>query len=107
MPSRVGKPLGSASLLRPGGFMGSGQKILHQHVDRAWRHSSYQRRHIPLGFPGAASARAFGRTLHAKDRRPIMKRFFALFQIPASVMEDWKKNTPPDQMKAAGEKMMG
>ena len=35
-----------------------------------------------------------------------MKRFFALFQIPASVMEDWKKNTKPEDMKAAGEKMM-
>ena len=35
-----------------------------------------------------------------------MKRFFALFQIPASVMEDWKKNTKPEEMKAAGEKMM-
>jgi hypothetical protein len=35
-----------------------------------------------------------------------MKRFFALFQIPASVMEDWKKNTKPDEMKAASEKMM-
>jgi hypothetical protein len=36
-----------------------------------------------------------------------MKRFFALFQIPASVMEDWKKNTKPEDMKAASEKMMG
>jgi hypothetical protein len=36
-----------------------------------------------------------------------MKRFFALFQIPASVMENWKKNTSPAEMKAAGEKMMG
>jgi hypothetical protein len=35
-----------------------------------------------------------------------MKRFFALFQIPASVMEDWKKNTKPDEMKTASEKMM-
>ena len=36
-----------------------------------------------------------------------MKRFFALFQIPASVMDEWKKNTPPAEMKAASEKMMG
>ena len=35
-----------------------------------------------------------------------MKRFFALFQIPASVVEEWKKNTNPTEMKAAGEKMM-
>jgi hypothetical protein len=35
-----------------------------------------------------------------------MKKFFALFQIPASVMEDWKKNTKPEEMKAATEKMM-
>ena len=36
-----------------------------------------------------------------------MKKFFALFQIPVSVMEDWKKNTKPEEMKAASEKMMG
>ena len=36
-----------------------------------------------------------------------MKRFFALFQIPASVMEEWKRNTKPEEMKAASEKMMG
>jgi len=36
-----------------------------------------------------------------------MKRFFALFQIPASVIEEWKKNTKPEEMKAASEKMMG
>lgn len=35
-----------------------------------------------------------------------MKRFFALFEIPKSVMEDWKKNTKPEEMKAASEKMM-
>src|SRR5262245_38139583 len=35
-----------------------------------------------------------------------MKKFFALFQIPASVVEDWKKNTKPDEMKAASQKMM-
>jgi hypothetical protein len=36
-----------------------------------------------------------------------MKRFFALFQIPTAVMDEWKKNTKPDEMKAASEKMMG
>jgi hypothetical protein len=35
-----------------------------------------------------------------------MKKFFALFQIPASIMQDWKKNTKPEEMKAASEKMM-
>ena len=36
-----------------------------------------------------------------------MKRFFALFSIPASVVDEWKKNTPPERMKAAAEEMMG
>jgi hypothetical protein len=35
-----------------------------------------------------------------------MKRFFALFHIPASVVEEWKKNTKSDEMKAASENMM-
>jgi hypothetical protein len=36
-----------------------------------------------------------------------MKKFFALFSIPASVVDEWKKNTPPEKMKAASEEMMG
>ena len=36
-----------------------------------------------------------------------MKKFFALFSIPASVVDEWKKNTPPERMKAAAEEMMG
>ena len=35
-----------------------------------------------------------------------MKKYFALFSIPASVMDEWKKNTKPADMKAAEEKMM-
>ena len=35
-----------------------------------------------------------------------MKRFFALFSIPASVVDEWKKATPPEKMKAATEDMM-
>ena len=35
-----------------------------------------------------------------------MKKFFALFSIPASVVDEWKKNTPPEKMKAATEDMM-
>ena len=36
-----------------------------------------------------------------------MKKFFALFSIPASVVDEWKKSTPPEKMKAASEEMMG
>src|SRR2546423_14587880 len=35
-----------------------------------------------------------------------MKKFFALFMIPSSVADEWKKNTKPEEMKAASEKMM-
>ena len=35
-----------------------------------------------------------------------MKKFFALFSIPASVVDEWRKNTPPEKMKAASEEMM-
>src|SRR5258707_8797055 len=35
-----------------------------------------------------------------------MTKFFALFMIPASAVDEWKKNTKPDEMKAASEKMM-
>ena len=36
-----------------------------------------------------------------------MKKFFALFSIPASVVDEWRKNTPSEKMKAAAEEMMG
>src|SRR4051794_20706654 len=36
-----------------------------------------------------------------------MKKFFALFSIPASVIDDWVKNTPAEKRKAATEEMMG
>jgi hypothetical protein len=35
-----------------------------------------------------------------------MTKFFALFMIPASVVDEWKKNTKPEEMKSASEKMM-
>ena len=30
-----------------------------------------------------------------------MTRYFALFQIPQAVVDEWKKNTKPDDMKAS------
>ena len=36
-----------------------------------------------------------------------MKKFFALFSIPASVVDEWRKNTSPEKMKTASEEMMG
>jgi hypothetical protein len=36
-----------------------------------------------------------------------MKKFFALFSIPAAVVDEWRKNTPSEKMKAASEEMMG
>jgi len=35
-----------------------------------------------------------------------MTKFFALFMIPASAVDEWKKNTKPEEMKSASEKMM-
>jgi len=35
-----------------------------------------------------------------------MNRYFALFSIPARIVDEWQKNTPPEQMKAASEQMM-
>ena len=35
-----------------------------------------------------------------------MKKFFALYQIPASVIDAWKTTTPADQKKAAEREMM-
>jgi len=35
-----------------------------------------------------------------------MKRYFALFQIPQAVVDEWKKNTKPDDMKASSKTMM-
>jgi hypothetical protein len=36
-----------------------------------------------------------------------MQKFFALFSIPASVVEEWRKHTPPEKMKVASAEMMG
>ena len=35
-----------------------------------------------------------------------MKKFFALFAIPATVIEDWKKTTDPAKAKAMSDDMM-
>jgi hypothetical protein len=35
-----------------------------------------------------------------------MKKYFALFMIPAATVDEWKRNTKPEDMKAASEKMM-
>lgn len=35
-----------------------------------------------------------------------MKKFFVLFEIPAATIDDWKKTTSPEQMKAQSEQMM-
>ena len=34
-----------------------------------------------------------------------MKKFFAIYRVPVATMEEWKKNTPPEEMKAQGEKL--
>lgn len=36
-----------------------------------------------------------------------MSRYFVLFSIPARVIDHWRETTPPEQMKAASEQMMG
>jgi len=35
-----------------------------------------------------------------------MSRFFVLFSIPGRVIDEWRKNTPPEQAKAASDEMM-
>ena len=35
-----------------------------------------------------------------------MNRYFVLFSIPGRVIDEWRKNTPPEQAKAASEQMM-
>ncbi len=35
-----------------------------------------------------------------------MKKFFALFSIPVAVVDEWKRSTPPEKMKAASDEMM-
>jgi hypothetical protein len=34
-----------------------------------------------------------------------MKKFVVMYRVPVEVMEAWKKNTPPDEMKAQGAKL--
>ena len=35
-----------------------------------------------------------------------MKKFFALYQMPASVIDNWRNTTPSEQQKAAQQEMM-
>ncbi len=34
-----------------------------------------------------------------------MKKFVVMYRVPVEVMEEWKKNTPPEEMKKQGEKL--
>lgn len=34
-----------------------------------------------------------------------MKKFVVMYRVPVEVMEKWKKETPPEEMKAQGEKL--
>lgn len=34
-----------------------------------------------------------------------MKKFVVVYRVPVEVMQDWKKNTSPEEMKAQGEKL--
>lgn len=34
-----------------------------------------------------------------------MKKFFALYRVPVATMDEWMKNTSPEEMKAQMEKM--
>jgi hypothetical protein len=34
-----------------------------------------------------------------------MKKFFVFYRVPVETMQEWKKNTTPEEMKAQGEKL--
>ena len=34
-----------------------------------------------------------------------MKKFFVVYRVPVETMQDWKKNTSPEEMKKQGEKL--
>jgi hypothetical protein len=34
-----------------------------------------------------------------------MKKFFVLYRVPVETMQEWVKNTPPEEMKAQSEKL--
>jgi hypothetical protein len=36
-----------------------------------------------------------------------MKKFVVMYRVPVEVMEEWKKNTPPEEMAAQGKKLEG
>ncbi len=35
-----------------------------------------------------------------------MKKFFVIYRVPIATMDDWRKNTPSEEVKAQGEKLM-
>jgi hypothetical protein len=34
-----------------------------------------------------------------------MKKFFAIYRVPVETMQEWRKNTPPEEMKKQGEQL--
>ena len=34
-----------------------------------------------------------------------MKKFVVIYRVPVETMEEWKQNTPPEEMKAQGVKL--
>lgn len=34
-----------------------------------------------------------------------MKKFVVMYRVPVEIMQSWKENTPPEEMKAQGEKL--
>jgi hypothetical protein len=34
-----------------------------------------------------------------------MKKFFVFYRVPVETMQEWRKNTKPEEMKAQGEKL--
>ena len=34
-----------------------------------------------------------------------MKKFVVMYRVPVETMQEWQKNTPPEEMKAQGEKL--
>ena len=35
-----------------------------------------------------------------------MPKYFVVYRVPVATMEEWRKNTPHEEMKAQGEKLM-
>lgn len=36
-----------------------------------------------------------------------MKKFFVLYRVPVATMDEWRKNTRPEEAKAMSERLMG